>query len=41
MRTAIDDLKLDALFVVYPGQQRFMLMEGVEVVPLWALLPRR
>lgn len=41
MRTAIDDLKLDALYVVYPGQQRFTLMEGVEAVPLWALLPRR
>ena len=39
MRTAIDDLKLDALYVVYPGQQRFMLTEGVEVVPLRALLP--
>ena len=41
MRTAIDDLKLDALYVVYPGQQRFMPMEGVEAVPLWALLPDR
>ena len=41
MRTAIDDLKLDALYVVYPGQQRFMLTEGVEAVPLWALLPDR
>ena len=41
MRTAIDDLKLDALYVVYPGQQRFMLSEGVEAVPLWALLPDR
>ena len=39
MRTAIDDLKLDALYVVYPGQQRFMLTEGVEAVPLRALLP--
>ena len=39
MRTAIDDLKLDALYVVYPGEQRFRLMEGVEAVPLWALLP--
>ncbi len=39
MRTAIDDLKLDALYVVYPGEQRFRLTEGVEAVPLWALLP--
>ena len=40
MRTAIDDLKLDVLYVVYPGGQRFALMER-EAVPLWALLPRR
>jgi len=39
MRIAIDDLKLDRLYVVYPGDQRFMLMGGVEAVPLWALLP--
>ena len=32
MRTAIDELKLDALYVVYPGEQRFTLMEGVEAV---------
>lgn len=41
MRTAIDDLKLDALYVVYPGQQRFTLTKCVEAVPLWALLTRR
>ena len=41
MRSAIDDLKLDALYVVYPGQQRFTLTKCVEAVPLWALLPRR
>lgn len=39
MRIAIDDLKLDALYVVYPGRHRYALMQGVEVVPLWALLP--
>ncbi len=39
MRIAIDDLKLDKLYVVYPGEQRFMLGEGIEAVPLWALLP--
>lgn len=39
MRIAIDDLKLDALYVVYPGLQRYMLSPGVEVVPLWALMP--
>jgi len=39
MRIAMDDLKLDALYVVYPGEQRFALADGVEAVPLWALLP--
>ncbi len=39
MRTAIDDLQLDALYVVYPGDQRYRLLDGVEAVPLWALLP--
>ena len=41
MRTAIDDLKLDALYVVYPGEHRYTLLEGVEAVPIWALLPAR
>lgn len=39
MRVARDDLKLDALYVVYPGDQRFALGDGVEAVPLWAVLP--
>ena len=39
MRIAIDDLKLDALYVVYPGEQRFRLDDGIEAVPLWAVLP--
>ena len=39
MRIAGHDLKLDALYVVYPGEQRFMLADGIEAVPLWALLP--
>ena len=39
MRIAADDLKLDKLYVVYPGEQRFMLADGIEAVPLWALLP--
>ena len=38
MRIALHDLKLDALYVVYPGSQRFSLAEGIEAVPLWALL---
>ena len=39
MHVAREDLKLDALYVVYPGAQRFLLEAGVEAVPLWALLP--
>lgn len=39
MRIAQRDLKLDALYVVYPGQHRFTLGDGVQAVPLWALLP--
>ena len=39
MHVAREDLKLDALYVVYPGAQRFPLEAGVEAVPLWALLP--
>ncbi len=40
MRIAANDLKLDALYVVYPGRHRYPLGRGVEAVPLWALLPR-
>ncbi|MGE4243322.1 ATP-binding protein [Ramlibacter sp.] len=39
MRIAIDDLKLDAMYVVYPGEHRYPIGEGVEAVPLWAMLP--
>ena len=39
MRIAIQDLTLDALYVVYPGEHRFNLAPGIEAVPLWALLP--
>ena len=39
MRIAIADLKLDALYVVHPGLHRFPMGEGIEAVPLWALLP--
>jgi uncharacterized protein len=39
MRIAMEDLKLDALYVVYPGEQRYTLDEKIEAVPLWALLP--
>ncbi len=39
MRIAMHDLKLDALYVVYPGLHRYTMGEGVEAVPLWAVLP--
>lgn len=34
MRIALDDLALDALYVVYPGARRYALAERIEVVPL-------
>lgn len=34
MRTALADLKLDHLTVVYPGEQPYSLARNVEVVPL-------
>jgi predicted AAA+ superfamily ATPase len=39
MLIARQDLRLDALYVVYPGRQRFMLDQDIEAVPLQALLP--
>jgi hypothetical protein len=38
MRIAFDDLKLDRLLVVYPGERRYALAEGVEVIPLVELV---
>ncbi len=40
MQVAMQDLKIDALYVVYPGEHRFTLATGIEAVPLWALLPQ-
>jgi predicted AAA+ superfamily ATPase len=37
MRAALEDLRLDRLLVVYPGDQRYPLAERVEVVPLQVL----
>ena len=34
MRVAWQDLRLDRLFVVYPGDRRYALDEGIECVPL-------
>jgi predicted AAA+ superfamily ATPase len=39
MRIALQDLALDALYVVYPGDRRYALAERVQAVPLSALLP--
>ena len=38
MRTALADLKLDELIVVYPGEKRYRLTQQVEVVPLAQLV---
>ncbi len=37
MQISIDDLKLDALYIVYPCQNRNKIQKNVEAVPLWAL----
>ena len=37
MRIALNDLALDGLYVVYPGERRYRIGERVEVVPLAAL----
>ena len=38
MQIALGDLKLERIAVVYPGTKRYPLAEGVEVVPLEALV---
>jgi predicted AAA+ superfamily ATPase len=40
MRSALTDLKLDRLIVVYPGRKRYSLSENVDVVPLGAVISR-
>ena len=39
MRIATQDLALDALYVVYPGERRYGLADRIEAVPLSAVLP--
>ena len=39
IRIAMDDLRLDVLHVVYPGPHGYRLADGIEAVPLWAVLP--
>jgi hypothetical protein len=38
MRLALQDLKLDQLWVVYPGERRYTLHERVTALPFDALL---
>jgi len=37
MRIALDDLALDALYVIHPGERRYALGERIEAVPLAAI----
>ncbi len=41
MLIAMEDLKLDALYVVYPGSRRYTLAAGIEVVPLASFVAPR
>ena len=41
MRAALHDLKLEALYVVYPGDRRYALAQNVEAVPPAAPAPWR
>ena len=38
MRIALNDLMLDRLIVVYPGDRRYALTDDVEVIPLIELV---
>ena len=38
MHIALDNLKLDELIVVYPGEKRYTLVKGIEVEPLAELV---
>lgn len=38
MRIAIADLRPDALYVVYPGERRFALGDGIEAGPVRGML---
>lgn len=39
MAVAVDDLRLDALYVVYPGEARYAIGERITAVPAAAPLP--
>jgi len=38
MRIAIDDLKLDSLAVIYPGDRRYLLSDNITVIPLNSII---
>jgi hypothetical protein len=38
MRIALEDLKLERIAVIYPGRQRYALVDRVEAVPLTAVV---
>ena len=37
MRVAIDDLKLQRLIVIYPGEKDYALDDSIDVLPLAAV----
>ena len=37
MKIALEDLKLERIAVIYPGERRYSLHERVEVVPFEAI----
>jgi hypothetical protein len=37
MHVALEDLRLDRLYVIYPGKERYALHDRIEVIPLSAL----
>jgi uncharacterized protein len=39
IHAALKDLRLDAMYVVYPGTRRYRVHERVEVVPVGAMVP--
>lgn len=34
LRTACDDLKLERLWIVYPGRRRYPIADGIDALPL-------
>ena len=34
MKTAVEDLRLERLWVVYPGKAAYRLIEKIQVIPL-------